>query len=464
MNPLAVPVRHVSQEKRTITAAVTVATSPVLPPLSAFRNHDEKVQRLQRLRAAEATICEMPRKQETREAVRVWKQSSISIFAERLLDEALGPSMVPVFGETDFASNNASADRDVDEVAPADGNADLAVSAYSKGSVAASAVSNTRSEILVGKTEYLITSANNDGDITALTNSNTGLANADRTSFAESADGNADKPVFLTPEHHCWRCVGCNFTNGDLQATECAQCDDDRPSSAIFHHASPATPPRMKGIKFCYQEPVDSPQVSRLHEYMEGRILYKHDPGNPGIVEFLQAYSPSVRWFCGIELVAWIQVNLWGASLDGGVYDISQYQAVLQRLDTIAPGKINNEDRIEVMESIYAIAAVQGCTCGKWLVGVNAVNVDEIWGKIALETVLGNLGVAAKVSTPNPPGDQHIICIYCKDFGDPTDLLRVATRLDNLGVRSKSFKLDVIMYASIHFLLASKKYMIKKRK
>ena len=56
---------------------------------------------------------------------------------------------------------------------------------------------------------------------------------------------------------------------------------------------------------------------------------------------------------------------------------------------------------------------------GKWLIFVNAKDIDEVWAKIKKATEEGKLGAEAKVSTPKPKPadigykkDEHVICVY----------------------------------------------------
>lgn len=58
--------------------------------------------------------------------------------------------------------------------------------------------------------------------------------------------------------------------------------------------------------------------------------------------------------------------------------------------------------------------------CGKWLVFVPALQIDEVWANIKLATEEGRLGSSAKVATarPNPNAtnpDTKVICVYTYD-------------------------------------------------
>jgi len=79
---------------------------------------------------------------------------------------------------------------------------------------------------------------------------------------------------------------------------------------------------------------------------------------------------------------------------------------------------------------------------GKWLVFVDAKNVDEVWAKIKKATEEGKLGSGAKVATakPNPNAinpDTKVICVYTYDWTDEEDVKRVRKELRKLGITNK---------------------------
>ena len=80
--------------------------------------------------------------------------------------------------------------------------------------------------------------------------------------------------------------------------------------------------------------------------------------------------------------------------------------------------------------------------CGKWLIFVPLVQVDEVWAKIKLATEEGKLGSSAKVATaiPNPNAtnpDTKVICVYTYDWTDEQDVRRIRQELRQLGITSK---------------------------
>ena len=85
---------------------------------------------------------------------------------------------------------------------------------------------------------------------------------------------------------------------------------------------------------------------------------------------------------------------------------------------------------------------------GKWLVFVDAREVDEAWVGIANATREGRLGGRSKVATAAPKpyvGDtsERVICVYTYDWKDVVDVKRVREGLRRLGVTRKiAYKSD----------------------
>jgi len=79
---------------------------------------------------------------------------------------------------------------------------------------------------------------------------------------------------------------------------------------------------------------------------------------------------------------------------------------------------------------------------GKWLIFVSKDNVDKLWKKIRLGTILGFLGYKSKVSTakPNPNATDkksHVICVYTYDSNDKKDVMKVRKELKELGIKQE---------------------------
>ena len=85
-------------------------------------------------------------------------------------------------------------------------------------------------------------------------------------------------------------------------------------------------------------------------------------------------------------------------------------------------------------ESIDKIARNADIRSGKWLIFRDRSMIDSIWNDIAQETIDGNLGVAAKVSTLFQEKQKHVICVYTDDYFDSDDVMRVREKLSNLGI------------------------------
>ena len=97
---------------------------------------------------------------------------------------------------------------------------------------------------------------------------------------------------------------------------------------------------------------------------------------------------------------------------------------------------------------IYADGLGEGCYqdgqtyVGKWLIFVRRGSVDEVWGRIRHTTEVGQLGIAAKVSTSRPSGyksPDHVICVYTYDFRDKANVGEVLKRLREIGIAGKLY-------------------------
>jgi hypothetical protein len=97
---------------------------------------------------------------------------------------------------------------------------------------------------------------------------------------------------------------------------------------------------------------------------------------------------------------------------------------------------------------IYADGLGEGCYqegqtyVGKWLISVRRGSVDEVWGRVRQATEVGQLGIAAKVSTSRPSAyksQDHVICVYTHDFRDKANVGEVLKRLREIGITGKLY-------------------------
>lgn len=90
---------------------------------------------------------------------------------------------------------------------------------------------------------------------------------------------------------------------------------------------------------------------------------------------------------------------------------------------------------------------------GKWLLFIPATRVDAVWRTIRSETILGTLGVGAKVATAmkSPLSTSQrvkLICVYTFNAADLDDVRRVRQRLRELGFSKKiPYKTDAATQA-----------------
>jgi hypothetical protein len=81
--------------------------------------------------------------------------------------------------------------------------------------------------------------------------------------------------------------------------------------------------------------------------------------------------------------------------------------------------------------------AIEDENAGKWLIFLEPDIIDGAWKKVRDATVAGELGISTKISTakPNPESrdNRKVIYIYTKDWADEADVMRVRTKLKDLG-------------------------------
>eukprot|EP00984_Skeletonema_dohrnii_P020347 scaffold9889_cov96-Skeletonema_dohrnii-CCMP3373.AAC.1 len=90
---------------------------------------------------------------------------------------------------------------------------------------------------------------------------------------------------------------------------------------------------------------------------------------------------------------------------------------------------------------------------GKWLLNIKADCVKTDWPKVRNAIVDGKLGLVAKISDA-PDKRGHVVCIYCPNFLDKDEVLRIRRAIRNdVGLERNSilrFKLDAVTDANIY--------------
>jgi len=98
---------------------------------------------------------------------------------------------------------------------------------------------------------------------------------------------------------------------------------------------------------------------------------------------------------------------------------------------------------------------------GKWLLYVKAEDIETDWPKIRNAIIEGKLGSTAKISD-TPERGSHVVCIYCPNFLDKDELLRVRRSISNeVGMYKTSvlrFKMDAVTYLNLY---AGNKWKVK---
>jgi len=96
--------------------------------------------------------------------------------------------------------------------------------------------------------------------------------------------------------------------------------------------------------------------------------------------------------------------------------------------------------------------AIEDENAGKWLIFQEPDLVDASWKKVRDATVIGMLGISAKVSTakPNPDSrdNRKVIYIYTKDWSDEADVMRAREKLRELGFTDRiGYKRNIETFA-----------------
>ena len=80
--------------------------------------------------------------------------------------------------------------------------------------------------------------------------------------------------------------------------------------------------------------------------------------------------------------------------------------------------------------AIIELAKRHNVLHGKWLLYVKAELFDVDWPNIRDAVLKGKLGPTAKISD-SPENGMHVVCVYCPDFTDQAELLRVRRAIMN---------------------------------
>ena len=107
-------------------------------------------------------------------------------------------------------------------------------------------------------------------------------------------------------------------------------------------------------------------------------------------------------------------------------------------------------------EWIMKLAVKYDVKYGKWLIHVKPQFAGWKWWAIRNAVLDGKLGPTAKISTRSSENynNLHVICIYCPDFTNKKELLRMRQSLHDLGItkdfESLSYKADAMTYLQIY--------------
>ena len=79
------------------------------------------------------------------------------------------------------------------------------------------------------------------------------------------------------------------------------------------------------------------------------------------------------------------------------------------------------------------------------------IHADLSWERIFRATIIGRLGVSAKISTWEENEETQVICVYNNNFTDKGEVRELESRLRAIGIRcSMHYKPDVFTYLGVY--------------
>ncbi|KAJ7636790.1 hypothetical protein FB45DRAFT_1056072 [Roridomyces roridus] len=109
----------------------------------------------------------------------------------------------------------------------------------------------------------------------------------------------------------------------------------------------------------------------------------------------------------------------------------------------------------ELEKEIVELARTTGVVVGKWMLFLQAHDVNNTWARIAHATANNRLGTSAAVATGSQDGGHcRLVCVYTRDFTDEADVQRVLRELDRMGLvpkgRGLQYKCDAYTHLDIY--------------
>ncbi|XP_062606575.1 UPF0696 protein C11orf68 homolog [Saccostrea cucullata] len=165
---------------------------------------------------------------------------------------------------------------------------------------------------------------------------------------------------------------------------------------------------------------------------------YINGTNEESIEDWLSAHKPSTSLTQGTRWL-WVRRNATESDQNANLKGLKEDWDKLKRT-----GKVSKED-------ILHLARKNNITCGKWMVFEKVgSDGDELWAKIAKGVSSGvTLSTSAKISTS--PGDQHVICLYNKNFLDQEEVFESEKTIRSLGVKSRLiYKPDIYTHLGLY--------------
>ena len=116
------------------------------------------------------------------------------------------------------------------------------------------------------------------------------------------------------------------------------------------------------------------------------------------------------------------------------------------------------EETPKNIASLVRIAKESPCLSGKWLIFLKPDGVDQVWQDICLamarnhfEGDVSSAKVSPRALEDDIDGQNHVICVYTKDFTNRKQCLKVERKLRELGISENlRYKPDLYTHLGIY--------------
>lgn len=158
------------------------------------------------------------------------------------------------------------------------------------------------------------------------------------------------------------------------------------------------------------------------------------------IINFLNKYKPSKIPKTDCPWICVNNCNIVNDLDDNNIQKaVNEWHLLKENKKQISFNDINN------------IAEKYNILSGKWLIYEKTSNIDKLWANISINCVKGFLGPTVKVSPKCNYNDEHVICVFTKNYLDKENVYNIRDVLKKNGINNKiSYKPDIFTYFEIY--------------